>query len=63
MMKFYILCRTRECCEMVSGRLIAKYISAKAYHAGLKNNIRISYLNIFYGCILSKIDTFANNWI
>ena len=36
----YILCRTREACAMVTGRLIEKKISAKAYHAGLKNSER-----------------------
>jgi ATP-dependent DNA helicase Q5 len=32
-----VYCRTRDACCLVAGRLIAKNISAKAYHAGLKS--------------------------
>lgn len=35
-----IYCRTRDSCSQVAGRLISKNISAKAYHAGLKNSER-----------------------
>jgi ATP-dependent DNA helicase Q5 len=35
-----IYCRSRDCCVQVAGRLIAKNITAKAYHAGLKNSER-----------------------
>lgn len=35
-----IYCRTRDACSQVAGRLITKNISAKAYHAGLKNSER-----------------------
>lgn len=35
-----IYCRTRAACTELAGRLIGKKISAKAYHAGLKNSER-----------------------
>jgi ATP-dependent DNA helicase Q5 len=35
-----IYCRTRDACSHVADRLVSKGISAKAYHAGLKNNER-----------------------
>ena len=35
-----IYCRSRDACTQLAGRLIAKNISAKAYHAGLKNSER-----------------------
>lgn len=35
-----IYCRTRAACTDLAGRLISKKISAKAYHAGLKNSER-----------------------
>lgn len=35
-----VYCRTRDSCTQVAGRLVAKNINAKAYHAGLKNSER-----------------------
>jgi ATP-dependent DNA helicase Q5 len=35
-----IYCRTRDACSHVASRLLSKNISAKAYHAGLKNSER-----------------------
>ena len=35
-----VYCRSRDACVQVAGRLISKNISAKAYHAGLKNSER-----------------------
>lgn len=35
-----IYCRSRDACAQVAGRLLTKNISAKAYHAGLKNSER-----------------------
>jgi superfamily II DNA helicase RecQ len=35
-----IYCRSRDACVQLAGRLISKNISAKAYHAGLKNSER-----------------------
>lgn len=35
-----VYCRSRDACVQLAGRLIAKNISAKAYHAGLKNSER-----------------------
>lgn len=35
-----IYCRTRAACTELAGRLVGKKISAKAYHAGLKNTER-----------------------
>ncbi len=35
-----IYCRTRDTCSQVANRLLEKKISAKAYHAGLKNSER-----------------------
>lgn len=37
-----VYCRARDACSLVAGRLIAKKINAKAYHAGLKNSERDS---------------------
>jgi ATP-dependent DNA helicase Q5 len=37
-----VYCRARDACSQVAGRLISKNISAKAYHAGLKNSERDS---------------------
>jgi len=35
-----VYCRARDACSQVAGRLLAKNVSAKAYHAGLKNSER-----------------------
>ena len=35
-----VYCRSRDACVQLAGRLISKKISAKAYHAGLKNSER-----------------------
>lgn len=35
-----VYCRSRDACVQLAGRLISKNISAKAYHAGLKNSER-----------------------
>ncbi len=35
-----VYCRARDACTQVAGRLLGKNISAKAYHAGLKNSER-----------------------
>ena len=35
-----VYCRARDACTQVASRLQSKNISAKAYHAGLKNGVR-----------------------
>lgn len=38
-------CRTRQGCDEVAGRLKRKGIPAKAYHAGLKGDVRTEVQN------------------
>ena len=43
-----VYCRSRDACVQLAGRLISKNISAKAYHAGLKNTERDEIQNEWF---------------
>lgn len=69
-----IYCRTRAACTELAGRLIGKKISAKAYHAGLKNSerdeiqeewmqgqVKVIVATISFGIVLLEFENRLNN--